>query len=538
MFHTLSELNEKEKNKGKQNQKKNAFNMSKGKSPEDNYYGKGNKAYDHYNKKPSESLNVKFEKTKNKITLIVFQNGFILNNGPFRDRAIPENNQFMEEVERGNIPHELMDKGINDLGILLINRKSEIYHQPIPITQITQITQINPITINPYNQISNFDFGQLNQLSQLGKINSLNPINNTTNLDNLFNYNYSNNTYPYNNAYNNYIVNNNYSYNNNYLYNDNNSTYKNNNDIFGVNNSNYPYNNPGNYSINHDIYPPKNNNISYSSNTIDSYTPKNNNISDSYNNINNYSLNSNNNSNYSYNTNYPKQYSSKTQNKNQFGHYQFKDPLFLNIESLGYTAQNIPLQTPIGNRNVRRDIFPPKSAYTDNRNYNRYEQHTSSVPKKDMRNKFETFHNFKRLELIKEEEKKKENKKNKKEQNEKVEEKKEEKDEKKFTAFGGVGQAIDFVNTQGLNVQKDLKNSIDIFKPVCTINIRLFNGEIVKGQFNYSQTLRNIYYFVQKISGSNNFTLLEGFPPQPLTNYDMTIGQLKLENTTLTQRIN
>ena len=270
MFHTLSELNEKEKNKGKQNQKKNSFNMSKGKSPEDNYYGKGNKAYDHYNKRPSESLNVKFEKTKNKITLIVFQNGFILNNGPFRDRAIPENNQFMEEVERGNIPHELMDKGINDLGILLINRKSEIYHQPIPITQITQITQINPITINPYNQISSFDFGQLNQLSQLGKINSVNPINKTTNLDNLFNYNYSNNTYAYNNSYNNYSVSNNYSYNNNYVYNDNNSTYKNNNDIFGVNNSNYPYNNPGNYSLNNNIYPPKTNNISYSYNTIDS----------------------------------------------------------------------------------------------------------------------------------------------------------------------------------------------------------------------------------------------------------------------------
>ena len=538
MFHTLSELNEKEKNKGKQNQKKNSFNMSKGKSPEDNYYGKGNKAYDHYNKRPSESLNVKFEKTKNKITLIVFQNGFILNNGPFRDRAIPENNQFMEEVERGNIPHELMDKGINDLGILLINRKSEIYHQPIPITQITQITQINPITINPYNQISSFDFGQLNQLSQLGKINSVNPINKTTNLDNLFNYNYSNNTYPYNNAYNNYTVSNNYSYNNNYVYNDNNNTYKNNTDIFGVNNSNYPYNNPGNYSLNNNIYPPKTNNISYSYNTIDSYTPKNNNFSYSYNNINNYSLSSNNNSNYSYNTNYPKQYSSKTQNKNQFSEYQFKDPLFLNIESLGYTTQNIPPQTPMGTRNVRREIFAPNSAYTDNRNYNRYERHTSSVPKKDMKNKFETFHNFKRLELIKEEEKKKENKKNKKEQNEKVEEKKEEKDEKGFTAFGGVGQAIGFVNTQGLNVQKDLKNSIDIFKPVCTINIRLFNGEIVKGQFNYSQTLRNIYYFVQKISGSNNFTLLDGFPPQPLRNYDMTIGQLKLENTTLTQRIN
>ena len=164
MFHTLSELKEKEKNNGKPSAKKSLSNMSKERSPEDNYYGKGNNAYDYYNKKPNESLNTKFEKTKNKITLVVFQNGFILNNGLFRDRAIPENNLFMEQVEKGNIPHELMDKGINDLGILLINRKNEIYHQPIgPITHITQITQINPInpiTINPnsYGQYPNFDF--------------------------------------------------------------------------------------------------------------------------------------------------------------------------------------------------------------------------------------------------------------------------------------------------------------------------------------------------------------------------------------------
>ena len=166
MFHTLSELQEKEKNKGRLTPKKSFPTMSKERSPEDNYYGKGNKAYDYYNKKPTESLNSKFEKTKNKITLVVFQNGFILDNGPFRDRAIPENNLFMEQVEKGNIPHELIDKGINDLGILLINRKSEIYHQPIPpithITQITQINPINPITINPnpnaYNQYNNLDF--------------------------------------------------------------------------------------------------------------------------------------------------------------------------------------------------------------------------------------------------------------------------------------------------------------------------------------------------------------------------------------------
>ena len=154
-----------------------------------------------------------------------------------------------------------------------------------------------------------------------------------------------------------------------------------------------------------------------------------------------------------------------------------------------------------------------------------------------MKNKFETFHNFKRQELIKEEEeKKKKNQKRQIEPKDKETEKKE--DKKKFVAFGGVGQAVGGVEIQGLNVQIDLKNSIDLFKPICTINIRLFNGEIAQGKFNYSQTLRDIYFYVRKISGSNNFTLLDGFPPRALRNYDMTIGQLKLENAVLTQRLN
>ena len=469
MFHTLSELQEKEKNKGRLTPKKSFPTMSKERSPEDNYYGKGNKAYDYYNKKPTESLNSKFEKTKNKITLVVFQNGFILDNGPFRDRAIPENNLFMEQVEKGNIPHELIDKGINDLGILLINRKSEIYHQPIPpithITQITQINPINPITINPnpnaYNQYNNLDF-----LNQPG-------------WDNLFNkytYNYIQNTQSkYNSQYEQLI--------NQTLYN-NNNTNVNNNNGYNINNNNYN---------------------KYNNNTYDS-------IFSQYNQYNN-------------NT-----YDSTFSQYNQYNNYPN------------------PTQTPIATRNIRKDIFIgdnnndlynniPKISNTVARNYNRYERHSSSVPKKDMKNKFETFHNFKRQELIKEEEeKKKKNQKRQIEPKDKETEKKE--DKKKFVAFGGVGQAVGGVEIQGLNVQIDLKNSIDLFKPICTINIRLFNGEIAQGKFNYSQTLRDIYFYVRKISGSNNFTLLDGFPPRALRNYDMTIGQLKLENAVLTQRLN
>ena len=91
---------------------------------------------------------------------------------------------------------------------------------------------------------------------------------------------------------------------------------------------------------------------------------------------------------------------------------------------------------------------------------------------------------------------------------------------------------------KGLHFDKEYKNKIDCNQPFCTISIRLFNGEISKAQFNYSQTLRDIYFYVRKISGSNNFTLLDGFPPKPLRDYDRTIGELNLQNTTLTQKIN
>ena len=262
MFHTLSELREKEKNRGKQNPKESITTMPKERSPEDNYYGKGNKAYDYYNRKPTENVNTKFEKTKNKITSIVFKNGFIIDNGPFRDGSIPENQKFMEQVEKGYIPHELMDKGINDLGILLINRKSEVYYQPMgPVTHITQITQINPInpiTINP----------------------NVSSYNQYTNYDNIFN------NYTYN-----YILNTASKYN--------------------------------------EQYEQLLNQVLYNNNNLNNY--------------------------------------------NQY-------------------IYNPIIQTPMGNRSIRREIFVPKDniniSGTENRNYKRTERHTSSVPKKEPKNKF------------------------------------------------------------------------------------------------------------------------------------------------------
>ena len=112
-----------------------------------------------------------------------------------------------------------------------------------------------------------------------------------------------------------------------------------------------------------------------------------------------------------------------------------------------------------------------------------------------------------------------------------------EKEEKKFVAFGGEGFLVSNVNVDGLYVKKDLKKSINQRIPVYHFNIRLFNGEIIKCEFNQTHTLKDVYIYVKKISGSNNFVLLEGFPPRPLDQYNKTIKELKLENTTLTQKI-
>ena len=116
--------------------------------------------------------------------------------------------------------------------------------------------------------------------------------------------------------------------------------------------------------------------------------------------------------------------------------------------------------------------------------------------------------------------------------------KKEPQDNNKFTAFSGCGKLIGNINTEGLHVNKEIKSQVDRFQPVCSISIRLFNGEIIKTEFNNSQTLRDIYIYVRNISGSNNFVLLDGFPPKPLIEYGRSIGELGLQNTMLTQKIN
>lgn len=344
MFHTLFDYEDQNADFNRQNQNEKSkniyerFNFDKSTS---NYFGKGNFIIDEYNIRKNiiekqKAQDDKFEKTKNKIKVVIYKNGFTLNDGPFRDRSLEENHKFMESVERGKIPQELIKKGIKDLGIFLENRKNEYY------------------PYSTYNKMNIFDNPNIFQ---------------SQNMD--FN------QFP---------------------------------DIQPVTQNN------GQTFIQHE-------------------------------NINNKPI--------FYSKTYREKPTNKCKEKMDIVHKQYNKDKIINLS----------------------DIIGDKD---ENENGG-----------------------------------------------------------KKFNAFSGAGKTFgNIVNMEEFHVDKNLKNFVDYLSPICIINIRLFNGEIIKEQFNYNQTLRDIYIYVRRISGSNKFILLDGFPPKPLYNLGMTIGELKLQNSVLTQKIN
>ncbi len=64
-----------------------------------------------------------YDKLTNKIQLTVYKNGFKVDEEPFRDIKEPANKKFMDEVEKGFIPQELVEKGYKELGIALVDKK-------------------------------------------------------------------------------------------------------------------------------------------------------------------------------------------------------------------------------------------------------------------------------------------------------------------------------------------------------------------------------------------------------------------------------
>ena len=364
-------------------------------SPTDNYVEKKNKI--------NEKGNNNHNPIKQKIKVIMFNNGFILNNGPFRDKSIPVNMLFMEEVSHGVIPKELVDKGIKNVDIILENRKNEIYYY-------------SPNNINPVSSPSN--------------------------------------TYiPTNNI-----------------------------------------NNDPNVITNIKINPP-------------------------------IVLNPGEEIPFQYQKPYINIIKQEPSIKNEF--FQEYPVQKYDVNKNRQNKSNMS-RTPIGQkRNMKRTVRKKEEKYDEDLKLKKRE----SVSEPKNKKKSKKIHTF--ASLIKEE-KEKEEQNNGQENNGTKEEKEE---EKKFEAFTGTGQFIGNINTEGLRVDKNIKNVVNKDSPICTFSIRLFNGEVIKCQFNYNQTLRDIYYYVNKISGSNNFYLLDGFPPKPLREYNKIIGDLKLDNTILTQKI-
>jgi len=421
---------------------------NKKEGPSDNYSGRARRneqihKHNPHNNNINEKNEKEFQQTKTKIKITLFKNGFMVNNGPFRNIKIKENKKFIEQVERGIIPHELVMKGIDDLGILLENRKNEEY-----------ITSQMPSNLEAYIQ------GNLNI--------------NTTNINQNI---YTNNIYP------------NININNKQPNTQTNNKTTNPVPVLNQDQDFNNYYNTGYYNYINEPYQPYKNDLNNlgNLNTKEIKTT-------GYNNI-----------------------------KNTSGAKEIK-----RHEKAKIDKNNMCL-TPIGMRGNRMNIFPEKGKELEN---SEKKLRQSSESKKKETKNFRTFGSWIKEEKAKEdEEKKRKTQKNQEKTNE-------EKEEKKFVPFGGEGYLIDNVDIKGLHVTKDLKNKVNKQIPICHFNIRLFNGEIIKCEFNYTQTLRDVYIYVKTISGSNNFILLEGFPPKPLNQLNKYIKELKLDNTTLTQKIN
>ena len=89
-------------------------------------------------------------------------------------------------------------------------------------------------------------------------------------------------------------------------------------------------------------------------------------------------------------------------------------------------------------------------------------------------------------------------------------------------------------------VEKFDENVVDLNKPHCFISVRMYNGTVIRTEFNSDKKLRDVYLFVKKMGKNNiiDFILLDGFPPKPLTEFDKTIKELEIENSMLTQKTN
>ena len=500
--------------------------------PSDNYAGRAKKRQ----KLNQNNVNILNNQSENeyqistqKIKITIYKNGFTINNGEFRDIKIQENNIFVKQILNGIIPQELKNKGINR-NITLDKRLNEefISYSPNISSYETGKFTINTTNINQKNYVNNIyqDNTHKNYIDSNNAYQNYNNYNiNNPNINNNINIDYAaltNQKQIYNNPY-----------NNNYYHSQGNQ-----NNIYVKDLNNYMNN------LNVHEYPvqPKpnivpipiniNNNVQNTKNINNIATPV----------VNNYGTDNNNLFQKKEQVNDDNE---KTKKKNVAEKKDVEQKKSKkNFRTFGsWIKEEKEKEEEKELRKMQRHNIPPKNPIKEDPNEHnlKNEEPKKEKPKKKKRS-MRTFGSWIREEKEKEDENqmKKMQKFNlipKEPIKEEPAEKEEGKNEKKFVPFGGEGYMIENVNVEGLHVNKDLKHTINELIPKCQFNIRLFNGEIIKSEFNYTQTLGDVYIYVKNTSGCNNFVLLEGFPPKPLNQLNKNIQELNLENTTLTQKI-
>ena len=507
-------------------------NYVKSDGPSDNYAARDKKkqksAQNNVNILNNQSGN-KYQVPTQKVKITIYKNGFSINNGSFRDIKIQENNLFVKQILKGIIPQELKNKGITG-NITLDKRMNEefITYSPNMPSYTTGEYTINKTNINQ-NIYTNNIYQDNTYQNYTAPNNAYQNYNNYNikgqNQNNNINIDYTSltnqNQYS-NNAYNNYYPS---QGNQNNIYVNDLNNYMNNLNVNEYPTQPQPHKNPNPANITNNIQNTKNiNNIATP--VVNNYGTGNNNLVPKKEQVNN-----DNNTEKKNNTEVKADNKQKKPKKNfrTFGSW---------IKEEKEKEEDKEL------RKMQRHNIPPKNPIKEDPNENSGKKEDAKKEEKPKKKKksMRTFGSWIREEQEKEEEKhmKKMQKFNlvpKEPIKEEPAEKEEGKNEKKFVPFGGEGYMIENVNVAGLHVNKDLKHTINEFIPKCQFNIRLFNGEIIKSEFNYTQTLNDVYSYVQKASGANIFVLLEGFPPKPLNQLNKTIQELHLDNTTLTQKV-
>ncbi|ESQ47700.1 hypothetical protein EUTSA_v10022118mg [Eutrema salsugineum] len=116
-----------------------------------------------------------------------------------------------------------------------------------------------------------------------------------------------------------------------------------------------------------------------------------------------------------------------------------------------------------------------------------------------------------------------------------------------FTPFNGVGIRLSKKDSVPIEPPASSSNSlppamdlvVDHDAPTTSIQIRLADGTRIVSRFNTHHTVRDVRGFIDasRPDGSRVYQLLSmGFPPKPLTDFDLTIEEAGISNSVLIQQ--